>query len=110
MTSYFCWRIGGQVDWQEGQPCPECGDKRGHAPPPSDACMCGKYGAKSDSHACVDNLLRQLNEEEDRVRYGCDKCELVFTEDCAVRWIETWNGKMFVRSYRCEEHLPRVDR
>jgi hypothetical protein len=31
--------------------------------------MCGKYGAKSDSHACVDNLLRQLNEEEDRVMF-----------------------------------------
>lgn len=41
-------------------------------------------------------------------RYGCDKCELVFTNKSKVRWVAVWNGKAFVRSYRCATHLPKV--
>jgi hypothetical protein len=65
--SYYCGRIGGLVNWKVGKPCPECGDKLGHGPAPDDACTCGEYGAKAESHACPDNLLRKLYDQKARI-------------------------------------------
>ena len=39
--------------------------------------------------------------------YGCDECGEPLT---TIRWVATWNGKIYIKSYRCSKHVPKLKR